>query len=111
MSAITEIWHTIQSIVTAADWITLAIAAVVIIGAAFAVEGLDALLGATVVSLIAFGLLGYVRAITLGHQDASAQATAQWHSFLGLPMLTLLAYAIIFAVLIALVNRIRAAIN
>jgi len=111
MSALTDIWHTIQSIVTSADWITLVVAAIVVIGAAFAIDGLNALLGATVLSLVVFGLLDYVRAVTLGHQNATATATTDWHNFLALPMLTLLAYAILFAVLISLVHVIRTAVR
>lgn len=104
MSIIWDIWNAIRGIVTSADMITLAIAAVVLLAAGFMMQGMEALVNTTLIALLAFALLGYVRAVTLGKQNAAAFATTDWHNFLGLPMITLLAYAITFAVGIAVVN-------
>jgi hypothetical protein len=111
MSALMDVWHTIHAIVTTADYWTLGIAVVVVLVAGFMIEGLGAVVGTTFWALIAFALLGYVRAVTVGKQDFSAYATTEWHNFLALPMLTLIAYFVIFAVLIGVVHLIRSAIR
>jgi hypothetical protein len=110
MSALLDIWHTIQGILTHADWITLAIIAVVAIAAGFAIQGLNSILGATVLGLVGFVLLVFVRAVTLGKQDFTAYANTGWHDIIGVQMMTLLAYFVIFAVLIGVVHLIRSAI-
>ena len=110
MSALLEIWHTIQGILTHADWITLAIIAVVAIAGGFAIQGLNSILGATVLGLVGYVLLVFVRAVTLGKQDFSAYAHTGWHDILGLQMMSLFAYVIIFAVLIGIVHLIRSAV-
>lgn len=111
MSALLDIWHSIHAIVTAADYWSLGIAVVVILAAGFMIEGLAAVVGATFWSLIAFALLGYIKAVTVGGQNFTAYAQTDWHKFLALDMLTLVAYAVIFAVLIAVVNLIRSAVR
>ena len=110
MSALLEIWHTIQGIMTHADWITLVIIAVVAIVGGFAIQSFNSILSATVLGLVGFVLLVFVRAITLGKQDLTAYAHTGWHDILALPMLSLIAYAVIFAVLIAVVNLVRSAV-
>jgi len=104
MSIVWDIWNAIHSIVTSADMITLGIAAVVLLAAGFMMSGMESLVNTTLIALVAFALLGYVRAVTIGKQNAAAYATTDWHNFLGLPMITLLAYVITFAVAIAVVN-------
>ncbi len=110
MSALTEIWNAIHAIVMSADMITLGIAIVVVLVAGFVMEGFNSIISATLVALIGFALLGYVRAVTLGKQEAVAFANTDWHNFLGLPMITLVAYAVLFAVLIAVVHFVRSAV-
>jgi len=110
MSALLDIWHTIQGILTHADWITLAIIAVIAIAAGFAIQGLNSILSATVLGLVGFVLLVFVRAVTLGKQDFTAYAHTGWHDILALPMITLIAYFAIFAVLIGVVHLIRSAV-
>jgi hypothetical protein len=110
MSALLDIWHTIQGIMTHADWITLAMIAVVAIAAGFAIESLNSILSATVLGLVGFVLLVFVRAVTLGKQDFTAYAHTGWHDILAVPMMTLFAYFVIFAVLIAAVHLIRSAV-
>ena len=110
MSALLEIWHSIQGILTHADWITLALIALVVIIGGFAIQGLNSILGATVLGLIGFVLLVFVRAITIGKQDFTAYANTGWHDILGLQMMTLLSYFVIFAVLIGIVHVIRSAV-
>lgn len=110
MSALTEIWHAIHAIITSADPITLGIAIVVALAAGFVMEGFNSIITTTVAALVGFAALGYVRAVTLGKQEAVAYAHTDWHNFLGLSMMTLVAYAVIFAVLIAIVHFVRSAV-
>ena len=110
MSALLDIWHTIQGIMTHADWITLAMIAVVVLAAGFAIESMNSVLSATVLGLIGFVLLIFLRAVTLGKQDFTAYAHTGWHDILALQMLTLIAYFIIFAVLIGVVHLIRSVV-
>jgi hypothetical protein len=110
MSALLDIWHSAQGILIHADWITLAIIAVVAIVGGFAIQGLNSLLGATVLGLVGYVLLVFVRAVTLGKQDFTAYAHTGWHDILGVPMMTLLSYFVIFAVLIAVVHLIRSVV-
>lgn len=111
MSALMDIWHAIHAVIMSGDYIALGIVVVIAIVAGIAIQGLNSVISATFWSLLAFAVLGYVRAITMGHQDVSAYASTAWHNFLGLGMLTLIAYAVIFAVLIALVNVVRSAVR
>jgi hypothetical protein len=111
MSALMDIWHAIHAVIASGDYIALGIVVVVAIIAGFTIQGLTSVISATFWALVAFALLGFVRAVTLGHQEVTAFATTSWHNFLGLGMLTLVAYAVIFAVLIAVVNVIRSAVR
>ena len=104
MSVLLDVWNAIHGIVTAADPITLAIAAVILIAAGYMMEGVNSLVTTTVVALVAFALLGYVRAVTLGKQPAAAYATTDWHNFATSQGLTLLAYALTFAAGILVVH-------
>jgi hypothetical protein len=110
MSAVIDIWHAIQGIITHADWITLALIAVVAIAGGVAIQSLNSVLSATVLGLIGFVLLVFLRAVTLGKQDFTAYAQTGWHDVLGLQMMTFFAYFIIFAVLIGVVHLIRSAV-
>ncbi|MGA7673909.1 MAG: hypothetical protein WCA78_02550 [Rhizomicrobium sp.] len=110
MSSLLDIWHTIQAIITHADWITLVIIAVIAIAGGFAIQSFNSILSATVLALIGFVVLVFLRAVTLGKQDFVAYAHTGWHDVLALPMISLIAYAVIFAVLIAVVNLIHSAV-
>jgi hypothetical protein len=105
-----DIWHTAHGILTTSDVITLGIMAVVAIGAGFMMQGLGSIVTTTVVALVAFSLVSYVRAVTLGGQNASAYATTDWQAFQNLHMLQLLAYSVTFAVVIAVAHTARSLI-
>ncbi|HVZ91257.1 MAG TPA: hypothetical protein VG843_06375 [Rhizomicrobium sp.] len=107
MSEIWDIWNAIHGIVTQADMITLAIGAVILLVAGFFMQGLDSIITTTVIAMAAFGLAGFLRAVTIGGQKASEYAVADWHNFTALNALTLLAYGVTFAVGIAVVHLIR----
>jgi hypothetical protein len=110
MSIVWDIWNTIHAIITSSDMITLGIAAVVVLGAGFMMQGMESLASTTLVALLAFALLGYVRAVTLGKQPAAQFATTDWHNFATTNGLTLLAYVLIFAVGIAVVQVVRSVV-
>jgi hypothetical protein len=110
MSALTDIWNTILHIVQSADMITLVLMAVAALGAGFLTMELGAVLPTTIMALIVFFVLTFLRGVLLQHLDASALWTADWHAFETMTALTLLAYGIIFAVVIAVVSTIRNAI-
>jgi hypothetical protein len=111
MSVIMDIWHTVNGIVMSADMITLVIMAVVALGAGFMMQSLSAIVTTTFVALLAFALATYVRAVVAGHQNAAAFAQTDWHYFLSLQMLTLIAYALTFAVVIGIVHFARSLIQ
>jgi hypothetical protein len=107
MSALTDIWNTILHILHSADTITLVIMAVVAIGAGFLMQELGSLVTTTIGALVVFAVVNFIRAIALQHADASALAQADWHVFGTMQMLLVLAYFIIFTVVIAIVSQIR----
>ncbi|HUJ03070.1 MAG TPA: hypothetical protein VLW75_05490 [Rhizomicrobium sp.] len=110
MSSVMDVWNSITGIFTTADWITLAIMAIVAIGAGVVMQELGAIVTTTIVALIVFALAVYARAVLLGGQNAAQLADKNWHGFLGLPIETVIAYAIPFAVVIAVVHGVRSAV-
>ena len=112
MSALMDIWHAIQTIATSADYWTLGAAILIVIIAGFIMEGLSSLITVTLMSLLAFVLVKFALAMTMGGQhDPGVLAQSFWQGFVDFKMLTLLAYFILFGVLITVVNLIRSAIR
>lgn len=110
MSAIMDVWHSISGIFTTADWVTLAIMAIIAIGAGFVMQEMGAILTTTVIALIVYALAVYARAVFLGGANAAQLADKNWHGFLGLPVQTIIAYAIPFAVVIGVVHAVRSVV-
>lgn len=110
MSALMDLWHTMHGIVVSSDIVTLVIMAIIALGAGFMMQSMSSIVTTTFVALIAFALAGYVRAVTAGGENAAAYAQTDWHGFMGLPMMTLVAYAVTFAIVIALVHVVRSLI-
>jgi len=111
MSFLTDIWNTIHTILTTSDLITLALMVLIALGAGFMMQSFGSIVTTTVVALLAFALAGFVRAITMGGQNASAFAHKDWQMFQDLHMMTLLAYAVTFAVVIAVAYFARSLIS
>jgi hypothetical protein len=111
MSILWDIWNTIHGLVMTSDWITLGIGVAVVLGAGFMMQGMESLASTTLVALLAFALLGYVRAVTLGKQPAAAFATADWHNFTTMNGLTILSYALMFGAGVAVVQIVRSLIG
>lgn len=108
MSALIDLWHSVVGIFTSADMITLGIIIVIALAAGFMMESLGSLVTMTFAALVVFAVATYLRAIAMGGgKDASAVAQTDWHNLLGLQVQVILAYAIAFAVVIAIVHFIR----
>jgi hypothetical protein len=106
MSELINLWHSITGIITSSDVVTLIIMAVVAIGAGFAMSGLGSIVTATFGALVLFGLATFVRAAIAG-KSAATLAQTDWHNLLAMQVQTLLAYAVAFAIVIAIVHTIR----
>jgi hypothetical protein len=111
MPFFTEIWLAFHGILASSDLLTLAIMAVIAVGAGVLMRKLDSIVTVTFVALIAFALFTYAKAVLVDRRDASAFALAYWHEFQSLPMLTLVAYATGFAAIIAVVYLARSALD
>lgn len=109
MSILMDIWGAIHAILTTSGVIPLVLMAVIAIAAGFMMQGFGSIVSSTVVAMLAFALATYALGVARG-ASAAASAQADWHSFLDLHMLTLLAYAITFGVAIAVVHGIRSAV-
>ena len=107
MFALTDIWNTIQSIVHSADTIQLVLMAVVALGAGFMMMELGSVVSMTVVALIVYAILNFIRAIVLQHADITGLLTADWKAFEVMTGLVILSYAILFGVVIAIVSTVR----
>jgi len=112
MSALMDIWHAIQAVITSADYWTLGAAILIVIIAGFLMESVKSVIPVTLVALIAFVLTKAVLAMVHGGaHDVEALATSDWKAFVDLKMLVLLAHALVFGVLISVVNVIRSAVR
>jgi hypothetical protein len=107
MDFLNSLWTAVQAVVTHSDMITLGIIAVIAIAAGFMMEGIGSLITVTVIALAVFGIAGYIRGVAMGGQNASAYANQTLHNFEVVQMLTVLAYAVVFAIVIAVVNVVR----
>ena len=107
MFVITDIWNAILHIVHSADVITLVLMAVAALVAGFVTTEMSAVVATTIVAMIGFFILTFLRAVLLQHADAGATWTADWHAFTVMPALMLLAYGIVFGIVIAIVSTIR----
>jgi hypothetical protein len=112
MSALMDIWHTINGIITSGDVIALVIIAIIAIAVAWFSDGLGSLISATLGALVLLAVAIFARAaIAAGGKDPIGLLQTDWHNLMAVHVQTVLAYAIIFAVLIAIVSAIRSAIG
>ena len=108
MSALLDLWHSIIGIVTAGDWVALAIMAIAALVAAFTMQNWGSLVTATFWALVLFAVAVYVREVVkAGGKNAGAIAQTDWHNLLGLTIHSLLAYAVAFAIVIGVINALR----
>jgi hypothetical protein len=111
MSALHQIWFAIKGLIVSADPITIGIALVVILIAGLVLGRFGNLLNGTALALIGFAFVKYIVTVFRGGVDAVDTARADWNAFVHFSVLTLLAYVVVFAVLIAIVHFIRSAVN
>jgi hypothetical protein len=104
MPFLMDIWHAILAIITTADWKTLVAMAVIALGAGYMMQSMGSVVSTTVVALLAFALIEYALAITVGKQNPAGYATTDWDAFKHLAMLTLVAYGVIFGVAIGVAH-------
>ena len=108
MSALLDLWHSVMSIVTSGDWISLGIMAVIALAIGFAMQEFGSIVTATVAALALFAIASYVRAVvSVKNASAAALAQSDWHNLLAVTVHTLLAYAITFAIVIVAVRAVR----
>ena len=88
------------------DGFTYAIMAIIVVGAAFMMPSMAAIVTATCGALFIFGSSLFLRAV-MASKDASAEASADWNYTLALELRTVLVYAAVFCLSIALVHGVR----
>lgn len=106
MSVLMVIWSAVHGIISTSGMIPLVLMAAIALAAGFMMQSFSSIVSATVIAMIAFALATYAYAVARG-ASAAASAQADWNTFLGLHTLTLLAYALTFAVAIAVVHAVR----
>ena len=106
MSVLMDIWSAVHGIITTSGMVPLILMAVIAVAAGFMMQNFSSILSATVIAMLAFALATYAYAVARG-ASAAASAQADWHNFLDLHMLTLVAYAVTFAVAIGVVHFVR----
>ena len=109
MPVIVDIWNTVHAIILSSGMVALIMMAVIALAAGFMMQSFNSIVTTTFVALLAFALTSYAYAVARG-ANAAASAQADWHSFLDLHMLTLVAYALTFAVAIGIVHFVRSLI-
>jgi hypothetical protein len=110
MSFLNDIWHAIQMLSGSFDLYLWIIAVVAALAAGFAMNSLGQVLTHTFFALIAFAALSFGKSVLIDGKNASAHLDTSWQQFVHLPMLTLIAYAVILGVAVAIVGTIRSVV-
>jgi hypothetical protein len=111
MSALLDLWHSVTAIVTSGDYIALVIIAVIALALGFTMQGMGSLVSSTVSALALFAVAVFIRGVATAHgKGAGALAMSDWGSLQAVTFHTLLAYAILFAIVIAVVQIIRSVV-
>jgi len=113
MSALTDIWNTIHGIITGSDAIALVIMAVIAIAVAWFSQGMGSLLNSVLIALVVNGVITVIRHVVQGGSkvDFGTVLSTDWHNAMIMPTQTLLAYAIIFGVVIGIVGAIKSVLG
>jgi len=108
MSALLDLWHSVMGIVTSGDYIALVIIAVIALALGFTMQGMGSLVTTTVSALALFAVAIFIRGVATAHgKAAGALAQTDWGNLQAVTVHTLLAYAILFAIVLAVVQIIR----
>lgn len=102
----TGVWNTLFADFGDFDGITYAIMALIVVGAAFMMPTMSAIVTATCAALLIFGLSLFLRDV-LAAKDAPAVAHLDFAYGLMLPLRTLLVYGAAFCFSIAIVHSLR----
>jgi len=101
-----DIWNTLAVNFGPFDGFSFAIMAIVLVGAAFMMPGMGAIVTATCGALFVFGFSIFVRSV-LAARDASGAARDDWNYALMLPLRTILVYGAVFCLSITLIHGVR----
>jgi hypothetical protein len=101
-----DLWNMLATTFGGFDGITYAIMAIIVVGAAFMMPTMAAIVTATCSSLFIFGFAVFLRTV-LAAKDAQAIARENLAYGLGLPLRTLLIYGAAFCFSIAIVHGVR----
>jgi hypothetical protein len=102
----TDFWSTFAANFGGFDGITYAIMAIIVVGAAFMMPDIAAIVTATCGGLFVFGFAVFLRTV-LAAKDAPSVARENLAYGLGLPLRTLLIYSAGFCFSIAIVHGVR----
>ena len=112
MSANADLWHEILAVVTGSDGFSLALAVLLAAAAGFALERVHSFTGVTLAALAVFALAKFALALGLYRAHSiDVVFDRLWSDFAAMPMLTFIAYALLFAAVVALVAAARAALR
>ncbi len=111
MFAISEIWSAVRHLVLAADPVVLIMAFVAAVAAGIALRKLRDLALAVAAALAGFALLCYLYAVTAAGAKMGAAARASVVAFLDMKVVVLIAYALLFAILVGAVYALRRALR
>ncbi len=109
MSAITGMWNEILGLVTTTDIAMLIVAGLIIVGTGLLMQSGAALGTATLAALVIFALANYAQGVVMG-ANASAAAEIGWQKLLDMQAGMLIAYFILFGVLISIAFAVRSVI-
>jgi hypothetical protein len=102
----TDVWNTLATNFGGFDGITYAIMAIIVVGAAFMMPTMAAIVTATCGGLLIFGFAVFLRAV-MAAKDAPSVAREDLAYGLTLPLRTLLVYGAAFCFSIAIVHGVR----
>jgi len=102
--------NTLAPVFYSFDGLTYAMMAIVVVGAAFMMPNMSAIVTTTVTALAIFALAVFSRGV-LGAGDARVLAREEWMNLLTMQLHTLLVYAAVFAFAISTVHAIRSLAN
>lgn len=103
-----DVSNTVATTFGSFDAITYAMMAIIVVGAAYMMPSMAAIITATAAALFVFAFSIFLRAV-LGAPDAVTAARGDWNFVLMLPLRMLLVYAAVFGFAITALHALRMA--
>ena len=103
-----DVSNTVATTFGSFDGITYAMMAIIVVGAAYMMPSMAAIITATTGALFVFAFSIFLRAV-LGATDAATAARGDWNFVLALPLRMLLVYAVVFGFAITALHALRMA--